>query len=117
MTDDPPKGGRSRRVRRGEGEVTEWPRGLVDYTPTGEAEGAPSPDEDRDRNRLRLASRLLGVARAHGHSVDASVARLHVADQAFRDGDRAKGRRIVEDVIHEVETLSIGGARPEKPTS
>lgn len=116
MTEEPPKGGR-RRVRRGEGEVTQWPRGLVDYTPTGGPEQAPSPDEDRDLNRLRLASRLLGFARASGHSVDAAVARLHRADRAFREGDREKGRRIVEDVITEVEALTATGARSEKPTS
>ncbi|MGP8158325.1 MAG: hypothetical protein ACLPWO_01745 [Thermoplasmata archaeon] len=116
MTEDPPKGGR-RRVRRGEGEVTEWPRGLVDYLPTGDSEHAPSPDEDRDLNRLRLASRLLAFARAHGHSVDSAIARLRRADQAFREGDREKGRRIVDDVLTEVEALVDPGARPGKPTS
>ena len=116
MTDEPPKGGR-RRVRRGEGEVTQWPRGLVDYTPTGRPEQTPSPEEDRDLNRLRLASRLLGFARANGHTVDAAIARLHRADRAFREGDREEGRRIVEDVITEVEALTGTGARSEKPTS
>jgi len=116
VTEDPPKGGR-RRVRRGEGEVTQWPRGLVDYTPTGAPEQTPSPDEDRDLNRLRLASRLLGFARAQGLSVDAAVARLHRADQAFREGDREKGRRLVDDVLTEVEPLNDPVRRSEKPTS
>jgi hypothetical protein len=97
--------------------VTEWPRGLVDYLPTDGPEHAPSPDEDRDLNRLRLASRLLGFARAHGHSVDGAVARLRRADQAFREGDREKGRRIVDDVLIEVEALVDTRARSEKPTS
>jgi hypothetical protein len=116
VTEEPPKGGR-RRVRRGEGEVTQWPRGLVDYTPTGGAEQRPSPDEDRDLNRLRLASRLLGFARAQGHAVDGAVTRLRRADQAFREGDREKGRRIVDEVIAEVEALTEAGVRSEKPTS
>ena len=116
MTEEPPKGGR-RRVRRGEGEVTEWPRGLVDYLPSGAPDGVPSPDEDRDLNRLRLASRLLGFARAHGHTVDAAVTRLRQAERAFREGDREKGRRIVDDVLSEVERLTGADSRTRKPTS
>ncbi len=115
MAEEPPQGGR-RRVRRGEGEVTQWPRGLVDYTPTGGAEQTPSPEEDRDLNRLRLASRLLGFARAQGHSVDGAVIRLHRADRAFREGDRESGRRIVDEVIAEVEARTGAGARSGKPT-
>jgi len=115
VTDEPPPEGR-RKVRRGEGEVTEWPRGLVDYTPTGAPESAPSPDEDRDRNRLRLASRLLGLARAQGHAVDEAVRRLHDADRAFRDGDGARGRRLVEEVITEAEAWMGGGAGPRQPS-
>jgi hypothetical protein len=108
---------RRRRVRRGEGEVTEWPRGLVDYVPTGEPEEPPSPEEDRDLNRLRLASRLLGFARSEGVSVDEAVGRLHQADRAFRAGDRAAGRRLVDEVIAEVEAL-VGRRGPSgKPIS
>lgn len=116
MTEDPLEGGR-RRVRRGESEVTEWPRGLVDYLPTGAPDATPSPDEDRDLNRLRLASRLLGFARARGVSVDPDVARLHEADRAFREGNREKGRRIVDDVLAEVERRLGADTRPGKPTS
>lgn len=115
MTDDPPASGR-RRVRRGEGEVTEWPRGLVDYLPSGAAERPPSPDEDRDLNRLRLAARLLGFARAKGLPVEAAVARLHRADRAFRAGDRAEGRRIVDAVVAEVEALSATAESDRGPT-
>lgn len=104
MSDDPSASAR-RRVRRGEGEVTEWPRGLVDYVPSGAPDAPPSPEEDRDLNRLRLASRLLGFARAKGLPVERAVARLHRADRAFRAGDRATARRLVDEVLSEVETL------------
>lgn len=104
MTEDPPAGG-PRRVRRGEGEVTEWPRGLADYVPSGEPEGTPSPEEDRDLNRLNIAARLLGTARSKGHNVDDAVGRLREADAAFRRGDRARGRRLVDAVIDTVERL------------
>jgi len=110
VSDEPAPHAR-RRVRRGEGEITEWPRGLVDYTPTGPADQAPSPEEDRDLNRLRLASRLLGFARAQGEAVDSAVARLHEADRAFRAGDRATCRRLVDDVITEVEASRAGKDR------
>jgi hypothetical protein len=116
VSEEPPKGGR-RRVRRGEGEVTEWPRGLVDYLPSGAPDATPSPEEDRDLNRLRLAARLLGFARAHGHSVDAAVTRLRLAERAFRDGEREKGRRIVDEVLTEVERQAGADARPGQPTS
>jgi hypothetical protein len=108
VTDDPPEGGR-RRVRRGEGEVTEWPRGLVDYRPSGAPDSLPSPEEDRDLNRLRLASRLLGYARARGLPVERAVARLHEADRAFHRGDRAAGRAMVDAVLTEVERLASEG--------
>lgn len=116
MTDEPTTRAR-RRVRRGEGEVTEWPRGLVDYTPTGPPERTPSTEEDRDLNRLRIASRLLGFARAQGRPVDEPIRRLREADRAFRSGDRAAARRLVDDVIAEAERLLDAGARSEKPTS
>ena len=116
MTDQPAVRGR-RKVRRGEGEVTEWPRGLVDYTPSGAPDASPSPEEDRDRNRLRIAVRLLGFARAKGLEVDAWVRRLREADRALRAGDRATGRRLVDEVTSEVETLVAGDtSRPKPPT-
>lgn len=115
MSDEPPATGR-RRVRRGEGEVTEWPRGLVDYLPKGEPDAVPSPEEDRDLNRLRLASRLLGFARAKGLPVEGAVARLHRADRAFRHGDRKAGREIVDEVIAEVEAATAAD-RPERRTT
>jgi len=116
VTDQPAARGR-RKVRRGEGEVTEWPRGLVDYTPSGAPDASPSPEEDRDRNRLRIAVRLLGFARAKGLEVDAWVRRLREADRALRAGDRATGRRLVDEVTSEVETLVAGDtSRPKPPT-
>jgi hypothetical protein len=116
VTDEPLEGGR-RRVRRGEGEVTEWPRGLVDYLPSGAPDSLPSPEEDRDLNRMRLAARLLGLAHADGHPVEAAVRRLHDADRAFRAGDRPNGRRIVDEVLTEVERLSDAAPPSRTPTS
>jgi len=115
VTEEAPAGAR-RRVRRGEGEVTEWPRGLVDYTPTGPPDKAPSPEEDRDLNRLHLAARLLGTLRAQGRNADRAVRRLREADRAFRAGDRLAGRRIVDEVIDEAERLIDPGTTPGKPS-
>jgi len=116
VTEEPPSDGR-RRVRRGEGEVTEWPRGLVDYLPIGPPEQSPSPEEDRDLNRLRLASRLLGFARAEGLPVDEFVRRLREADRALREGNRVAGRRLVDEVIAEVEALVDRRGASGNPTS
>lgn len=113
MTEEEARPGARRRVRRGEGEVTEWPRGLLEYVPSGPPDEAPSPDEDRDRNRLNLASRLVGFARTRGHPMDGAVRRLREAERALQTGDRAKGRRIVEDVLTEVESeLGPGASSP-----
>jgi len=114
VSDDVPSGAR-RRVRRGEGEVTSWPRGLVDYVPAGPDDATPPEDEDRDLNRLKIAARLLGTARAQGHPVDAALVRLRAAEREFRAGERAKGRRLVDEVISAAEELlrsDEGGAPP-----
>ena len=97
--------------------MTEWPRGLVDYLPSGAPEETPSPEEDRDLNRLRLASRLLGFARSQGLSVEGAVGRLREADRAFRAGDRETGRRIVNDVLSEVERVTRADTPPGEPTA
>lgn len=81
---DPPR----RRVRRGEGEVTQWPRGLVDYVPSGRADADPDPEEDRGRNRLLLAGRLIGLLRARGLPVDAEVSALRLLVDEYRTGAR-----------------------------
>ena len=96
--------------------MTEWPRGLVGYVPSGGPERAPSPEEDRDRNRLQLAARLLAVLRSEGRSVEGPLARLREAEHAFRSGDREVGRRLVDQVLAEVEaTKGTGAARGKRP--
>jgi len=74
-------------VKRGEGEVTQWPRGLTGYVPKGPPDATPSPDEDRTENRLLLAARLLAVVRSSGENVDEEVRDLSAAESAHRRGD------------------------------
>jgi hypothetical protein len=88
-----------RRVRRGEGEVTEWPRGLVDYVAKGPDDRDPSLEEDRTLNRLRLAGRLLSILRSEGREVSREVRELHVAEEAFRSGDRGRAGRLVDELL------------------
>jgi len=95
--------GRKGRVARGEGEVTQWPRGLVDYVPKGEPDGAPPLEEDRTRNRLLLAARLLSLLRARGEDVDREVADLASAERAFRAGDRRRATERVEHLLGELD--------------
>lgn len=94
--------------------MTEWPRGLVGYVPSGAPEGSPSPEEDRDRNRLQLAARLLAVLRSEGHPVDGPLQRLREAERAFRSGDREGGRRKVDEVLSEVEASRPSGGPGRK---
>lgn len=92
-----------RAIRRGEGEVSQWPRGLVEYVTRGpQDEGVPPDEEDRTAQRIHLASRLIAVLRARGVDVSAFVEKLHTADTAFRAGDRARASRLVDDLIGEL---------------
>lgn len=92
-----------RPVRRGEGEVTEWPRGLLEYVPKGPPDSAPPPEEDRTRNRLRLAARLLGLLRSRGEDVDRELATLAEAERALRANDAARATREVEALLAELD--------------
>ncbi len=100
-----------RRVRRGEGEVTEWPRGLVEYVPAGPSDATPSPEEDRVANRLALASRLAALLRTQGKDVDPELAQLRAAEREFARGRRAEAARAVDLVLEALERRrSNGGA-------
>lgn len=101
MSDERPA--RRRRVERGEGEVTSWPRGLVGYVSKGPEDATPSDEEDRTANRLRLAARLLAVRRAAGASVEAEIARLATAERAFAAGDRASAAALVDRLLAEID--------------
>jgi hypothetical protein len=93
-SDPPPK-----RVRRDEGEVTQWPRGLVDYVPSRTPDATPDPDEDRTRNRVLLAGRLLTVLRSRGENVDRELSELHEAERAVASGDMVLARVRVEALL------------------
>ena len=81
-----------------ESELTEFPRGLVGYTPVGDRGRPPRDDEDPVANRLRLVERLLDVRRRAGHDVAAPLARLREAFAALRAGDRARARALGDEV-------------------
>jgi hypothetical protein len=99
---DPPTGER-RPVKRGEGEVTQWPRGLVGYVSSGPEDETPSPDEDRTGNRLHLAARLLSVLRSQGRDVDRELRELTEAEAAFSRGDRARATRLVDQLFTDID--------------
>jgi hypothetical protein len=92
-----------RRVHRGEGEVTQWPRGLVDYVAKGPDDEDPSVEEDRTANRLRLAARLLAVLRAQGRDIDREVGELREAERAFSEGDRALATQLVDRLFADLD--------------
>ena len=105
-----------RRVRRGEGEVTEWPRDLLAYVPTGPEDSTPSPEEDRTRNRILLASRLVSLLRSRGDSVDRELAALQRAERALKANDPEAATREVETLLAELDRRT-GGASPSRPTA
>jgi len=79
--------------------VTQWPRGLVGYVPSGDQDATPDPEEDRVRNRLLLAGRLIAVLRARGLGVDAEVAQLREAQTVFDQGGREEAGARVDRLI------------------
>ena len=92
-----------RRVRRGEGEVTQWPRGLVEYVAKGPEDDDPSVEEDRTANRLHLAARLLAVLRSEGREVGVEIRALRAAEDAFSSGDRARATRLVDQLFADLD--------------
>jgi hypothetical protein len=107
--------GRKDRVTRGEGEVTQWPRGLVDYVPKDAPETAPSPEEDRTGNRLRIAARLIGLLRARGEDVDRELSALREAERAYAAHDRARATELVERLLGALDART-GRANGTRPT-
>jgi hypothetical protein len=88
-----------RRRRRGEGEVTQWPRGLLEYTTKGALDAAPDPEEDRTGNRIRIAARLIGVLRSQGQDVQSDLEALQAAERAYRAGRRAEATERIERLL------------------
>lgn len=91
-------------------ELLEYPRGLVGYVPSGERGAPPAREEEQLSNRLLLIQRLLQVRRSEGRDVEALVRRLNEAEDAYRRGDRARARAVVDAVQDELDR-SEGGAR------
>ena len=92
-----------RRVHRGEGEVTQWPRGVVDYVPSGREESLPGPEEDAVRNRLLLANRLVSVLRSRGVDTDRFVRELTDVERSLRRGDRTDAAARIDRLLGELD--------------
>lgn len=103
-------------MKRGEGEVSQWPRGLAGYVASGPEDGTPSPEEDRTGNRLRLAARLLAVLRAQGRDVDREVRELTDAEAAYRRGEAARATRLVEQLFSDLDLRPPPNAAPPRTT-
>jgi hypothetical protein len=87
-------------VRRDEGEVTSWPRGLAGYVPAGSPDqGPPSEEEDRLAQRIRLAARLIDLLRSSGREDPSWERELRAAERAYRERDRARAREVIERLI------------------
>jgi hypothetical protein len=111
VTDADPERRKRREVRRGEGEVTQWPRGLEGYVPKGPADETPSPEEDRTLNRIRLASRLVALLASQGRVVDEEMAALREAESAYRAGDRRAAASRVDSLLALLDENAPGSGR------
>ncbi len=86
-------------IRRGEGEVRDWPRGLVAYVPRTPDSTSPDPEEDRGTNRQRLALRLLDLEDRAGGSTGDARSRLYRAARLRTQGRTADADAEVEAVL------------------
>jgi len=91
-----------RRIRRGDGEVRDWPRGLLAYVATTPERPNLDPEEDRGQNRQRLALRLLDLWEREGNDVEPARERLRRAAGRRERGERAAADAEVEDVLGEL---------------
>lgn len=99
--EDPPPPDRS--VHRDQGEVNQWPRGLLGYVPSGPEDAGPPPEEeDRTAQRIRLAARLIDLLRARGEIDPTWLLRLRATEEAYRSGDRARATRSVDELLGEL---------------
>lgn len=99
--EDPPLPDRS--VHRDQGEVNQWPRGLLGYVPSGPEDAGPPPEEeDRTAQRIRLAARLIDLLRARGEIDPTWLLRLRATEEAYRSGDRARATRSVDELLGEL---------------
>jgi hypothetical protein len=97
---DPKSPSSDRSVHRDQGEVQQWPRGLVGYVVSGPPDAGPPPEEEeRTAQRIRLAGRLIDLLRAHGEDDPTWLTRLREAERAYRAGDRARASRIVDELL------------------
>lgn len=78
--------------------VSQAPRGLIRYDGPGGPERATPREEDNLANRALIAQRLLAVRRSQGHPVEPLVGKLREAEDAYSNGDRARARRLIDEV-------------------
>jgi hypothetical protein len=101
-----------RRVRRGEGEVTQWPRGLLEYIPAGVPDSPPNPDEDRLLQRVYLAGRLLALLGARGVPVESEVKELREVDRLRAEGRRPEAMARIDALLARLDHRSEPASGP-----
>ena len=68
--------------------MTQWPRGVTGYVPSGPDDATPDPAEDRVRNRILLAGKLVGLLNSRGEETEPYLRELRAVEETFRRGDR-----------------------------
>jgi len=89
-----------------ERELSEFPRGLVSYTPTDGPESPTPPEDDPLRNRLVLLRRLAALRASQGREVARILDTLAQAERALDAGDRTMAKRLGEAAHGELEAPS-----------
>jgi hypothetical protein len=86
-----------------ESELTEFPRGLVDYVPKGERGRPPSEEEDALQNRQRLVLHLADLAPLLPEERAAVQRDLEEARAALARPDRNRARELIDRAHRRVE--------------
>ncbi len=85
------------RARRGESELTEFPRNLIAYVPRGDPGNPPGPEEDPLRNRHRLVLRLADLTPVPPADRERALRELTAAGADLARGDRRSARRRIDE--------------------
>jgi hypothetical protein len=88
-----------------ETELTEFPRGLVEYVARGPRGSPPPREEEPLANRMLIVERLWEVRRADGFPVEPLLKDLRDAERAYGAGDRGLARRLVDRVHTALEAF------------
>ncbi|HEV2317675.1 MAG TPA: hypothetical protein VGV89_08905 [Thermoplasmata archaeon] len=89
--------------RRGESELTEFPRGLVGYVPIGDRGRPLEPEDEAIAHRRRLVLHLTDLTPLAPEERQGILSTLREAERAIEARDRTRAKRLVDEAHTRLE--------------